>query len=143
MIAKLVEAHMVALDVEGLAGPEEVLRFAGDMMVAAGKAAEAYVDEVVAAYRELGPYFVIAPGIALPHTRPSASVYETAVCFVRLKEPMAFGHPENDPVKLVFLLAGTQNGSHLDMIGLLGNIMADEANMEKLEHAKTYEELIS
>jgi len=142
MLKEFMPPQQVALDVEGLDTPEDVLRFAAQMMVSAGKASPGYVEQVVQSYQKSGPYFVIAPGIALPHIRPSDAVFQTGICFVRLKEPVAFGHPGNDPVKLVFLLAGTQSGSHLEMIGALGNLMGNEAAMAQLYSAKTLDELM-
>ncbi len=142
MLKQLLPPGQVALDAEGMDTPEEVLRYAAQMMVNAGKAAQEYVEQVVAAYTEMGPYFVVAPGIALPHIRPSGTVFESGVCFVRLKAPVRFGHSSNDPVRLVFLLAGTQSGSHLQMIGALGSVLSDESHMKRLYEAKTYRELV-
>ena len=31
---------------------------------------QSYVDGIIASVKELGPYIVIADGIAMPHTRP-------------------------------------------------------------------------
>ena len=142
MLEQLLPPQQVALDVEGLHTPEDVLRFAAQMMVSAGKASPDYVEQMVQSYKETGPYFVIAPGIALPHIRPSDAVFQSGVCFVRLKEPVAFGHPGNDPVTLVFLLTGTQSGSHLEMIGTLGEMMNDKAMMARFYKAKTYSQLV-
>ena len=43
------------------------VRLAGDALVNSGATAPAYTDEMVATVEQLGPYIVIAPGIALAH----------------------------------------------------------------------------
>ena len=40
------------------------------MLVEQGCAKQSYVDGIIASVKELGPYIVIADGIAMPHTRP-------------------------------------------------------------------------
>ena len=47
--------------------PEEAIREAGNALCRAGACSPQYVQAMVDSYRELGPYFVIAPGLALPH----------------------------------------------------------------------------
>ena len=39
------------------------------MLVEQGCAKQSYVDGIIASVKELGPYIVIADGIAMPHTR--------------------------------------------------------------------------
>ncbi len=134
---------MIALDVDGLNSPEEALRFAGEMMVRGEKVTNAYVEAVIEVYHDLGPYFVVAPGIAMPHARPSEAVYASGICMVRLKKPIRFSHPENDPVRLIFMLAGTENNRHLELLGELGELLSDEGKLRKLYEANTYDEVQS
>jgi PTS system ascorbate-specific IIA component len=51
------------------------VRLAGDALVASGATTPAYTDEMVATVEQLGPYIVIAPGIALAHSRPSPGTW--------------------------------------------------------------------
>lgn len=142
MINELIPPSLVCLDATGLHTPHDVLRMAAEMMVSSGKVKAGYTDELLATYETMGAYFVIAPGIALPHTRPSSTVNESGVCFIRLKEPVAFNHPENDPVKLVFLLVGKENDSHLEMIKHVARLLDNSEIMSRLNNAETYEELV-
>ena len=63
---------------------------------------------------KMGPYIVIAPGLALAHSRPSEAVLKTGLSWVRLSTPVKFGNKANDPVSLVIGLAGHDEnaGSH-------------------------------
>ena len=49
---------------------EEAVRIGAGMLVEQGCAKQSYVDGIIASVKELGPYIVIADGIAMPHTRP-------------------------------------------------------------------------
>jgi PTS system ascorbate-specific IIA component len=95
---------------------EAAVRLAGDGLVASGRTTHQYTDDMVAAVHELGPYIVIAPGLAMPHTRPSESVLETGLSLVVLKEPVSFGHQKNDPVHVLFGLAALDHDRHLEML---------------------------
>jgi len=95
---------------------EEAVRLAGDGLVASGRTTSKYTDDMVTAIKELGPYIVIAPGLAMPHTRPSESVLETGLSLVVLTEPVTFGHQKNDPVQVLFGLAALDHDRHLELL---------------------------
>ena len=143
MLTDVLTEDVVKLDVEGVRTPEEVIGCCGELLKKAGKINETYIEKMISAYRELGPYIVMAPGIAMPHARPSGDVLEPCISFIRLKEPMVFGHPCNDPVKLVFALGGVESDSHLDILKELGSFLEEENRRNKLLTIKTYGELLN
>ena len=104
----------------------EAVRRAGEALTASGAASSAYADEMIATVEQLGPYIVIAPGIALAHSRPSAAVRRTGLAWVTLAQPVAFGHPENDPVSLVVALAAVDDSSHVEALATLANLLGDD-----------------
>lgn len=50
-----------------------------DLLVKAGAAEERYYEAILKMTEELGPYYVIAPGIAMPHTRPENGAKKQAL----------------------------------------------------------------
>ena len=80
---------------------EHAIELAGDLLVASGRVTPEYTTAMVEVLDTHGPYFVIAPGIALAHAKPSESVLATGLSLVTLAEPIVFGNEANDPVKLV------------------------------------------
>ena len=74
----------------------------------------------------VGPYIVIAPGIALAHSRPSPAVLRAGISLVTLLEPVAFGHRENDPVRLVIGLAAVDEEGHITALSTLAEFLSDE-----------------
>jgi PTS system ascorbate-specific IIA component len=108
------------------------VRLAGDALAASGATTPAYTDEMVATVEQLGPYIVIAPGIALAHSRPSPAVHRAAISLVTLREPVAFGHRQNDPVRLVIGLAAVDEEGHVTALSTLAEFLADEQRREAL-----------
>ena len=95
---------------------EGAVRLAGDGLVASNRTTHAYTDAMVATIRDLGPYIVIAPGLAMPHARPSDAVLATGMSLVVLREPVSFGHSKNDPVRVLFGLAAQNHDKHLELL---------------------------
>ena len=112
---------------------------AGDALVRSGAATSAYTDRMIAVIREFGAYIVIAPGLALAHARPGADVLADGLCVVTLAEPVAFGHPHNDPVSVIVGLAVTGADNHLQFVAELANVFNDPAVIPALAGATTAE----
>jgi len=102
------------------------VRAAGAALVASGATTDAYTDEMIATVEALGPYIVIAPGIALAHSRPSPAVLRAGMSLVTLSQPVAFGHRANDPVSLVIGLAAPDHEGHVVALATLAEFLVDE-----------------
>ena len=111
------------------------IRAAGDKLVESGATRSAYTDEMIAAVEELGPYMVIAPGIALAHSRPSPAVLRAGMSLVTLRHPVPFGHRQNDPVRLVIGLAAPNEEGHVNALATLAEFLADGTRLEGLIQA--------
>ncbi|MDQ1000448.1 PTS system ascorbate-specific IIA component [Neobacillus niacini] len=137
---KFLEENLVALDVE-VSSPEEAIRAAGKLLVEGGAVEERYVDAMVASYQKNGPYFVLAPKIALPHGRPEDGVNEASVSFVRLKKAVVFGNQANDPVQFVFALGASSSDEHVQILQRLIVLLNNQENIEKLTTLTSYLEI--
>lgn len=113
------------------------IRLAGDGLTASGATTAEYTDEMIAAVEKFGPYIVIAPGIALAHSRTSPAVLRTGLSWVGLDEPVAFGHEVNDPVSLVIGLAATDHDGHLEVMAELAGVLSDDDKVAALVAATT------
>lgn len=119
---------------------EAAIRASGQLLVESGRVTADYVDQMVAAVEEFGPYIVIAPGIALAHARPSEAVLATGLSLAVLASPIEFGS-HNDPVSLVFGLAAVDHDSHLAVLAELAERLSDEDFVNKLKNASTNDQL--
>lgn len=121
----------VALDVP-CADWREAVRESGRLLVASGVTTDDYTDQMVDTVERLGPYIVIAPGLALAHARPSDAVLRTGMSWLRPEAPVEFGHRSNDPVTLVVGLAALDHEKHQAALVQLATIFADEARRKEL-----------
>lgn len=119
----------------------EAVTAAGDLLVATGAATERYVDAIVRAVEELGPYIVLAPGIALAHARPEDGGTAVGFSLVKLADPVEFGSAENDPVDLVFAFATPDKEQHVTALSKLADFIESGDNLARLREAESDEEL--
>jgi len=121
----------------------EAVRLAGAALVRSGAARDGYSDEMIRMIDEHGPYVVIAPGLALAHARPGPDVLADGLAIVTLDTPVEFGHPHNDPVRVVLGLAIKSADQHLAAVAGLANVFNDGAAIQELADAATIEEIQS
>ena len=119
------------------------VRAAGVDLVTSRAVGRAYVEELVQQIEEAGPYCVVAPGVAVPHAKASAVVRRDALAIVVLDEPVAFGHPHHDPVRVVIGLAATSPKAHLRMLAELANALDAAGVTERLIAATTRDEAVA
>jgi mannitol/fructose-specific phosphotransferase system IIA component (Ntr-type) len=92
--------------------------------------------------KELGPYIVIAPGLALPHSRPEDGVLEPCMALITLDPQIEFGNPDNDPVDLVIAFGAVDNEQHVEALQDMATILSEPGNLEALREAETKEQIL-
>jgi PTS system ascorbate-specific IIA component len=114
---------------------------AGAALARSGSAKPGYAGEMIRMIEEHGPYVVIAPGLALAHARPGPEVLANGLAVVTLATPVSFGHPHNDPVRVVLGLAIATADDHLEVIAELANIFNDSTAIEDLANAASADDV--
>ena len=114
----------------------EAIFLAGTALEQSGRTKSIYTKQMHDAFVELGPYMVIAEGIALAHARPSEAVISAGLSLVTLKSPVEFGSQRFDPVSLVFGLAAVDHDGHIDLMAALSELLMDEAKVKILLQAE-------
>ncbi|MFL0250244.1 BglG family transcription antiterminator [Clostridium neuense] len=109
---------------------EQAIRFGGEILKANDVVKQEYIEGMINSVKTLGPYVVIAPGIAMPHARPDESVKKIGMSLVTLKEPVNFGNKDNDPVRLVVCLCAVDHTSHLKALSQLVTFLGDKDFVE-------------
>jgi PTS system ascorbate-specific IIA component len=121
---------------------EEAVVIGGQLLVDVGAVEPRYIDAIIRFTREYGPYYVIAPGLAMPHARPEDGVLETCFSLVTLKEPVEFGNKNNDPVDVLIFLSAVDNTSHIEAIKQVVTLFSNQQNFEKIRKAAHYSEVL-
>jgi PTS system nitrogen regulatory IIA component len=83
-------------------------------------------------------------GIAIPHGRIKG-LKDACGALYRLKTPLEFDAPDNQPVSLCFVLMVPKDADerHLQILGELAQLFGDEAMRAKMLDAATPDELIA
>ncbi len=115
----------------------------GRLLVDSEAAEERYVQAMIRTTEELGPYVVIAPGVAIPHARPENGARKVGLSLAILAEPVEFGSKENDPVDLVFGFSTTDSDAHMELIQTLADFIEKEENCQALRDAETIEKIMA
>lgn len=119
---------------------KEAINIVGKLMVKKNKIKEGYIKNIIENVEELGPYIIIAPGIALPHARPSENVLENALALLKINTGVKFTK-NGENIYLIFCLAAKDSNSHIDIIEQLTLILNDDDKIEKLKTIKSLEEI--
>lgn len=121
----------------------DAIRAAGSLLERAGIADAPYTQSMIDNVESNGPYIVVAPGFAFAHARPSPAVHHTGMSWVRLANPVEFGHKTNDPVTLVVALAATDAGAHNAAMADLAKVLGNPARRAELDTVGTPAELLA
>lgn len=119
----------------------DAVRQAGGLLVDIGSVEQKYVEAIVQAVEDMGPYIVLAPGIAIAHARPEDGAVDVGFSLIRLAEPVEFGAGKNDPVDLVFAFASPDQEDHVSALSTLANILEEQENLKRMREASTVAEL--
>lgn len=90
------------------------IRKGGKLLVEAGCCEPKYIEAMISGCVRNGPYFIIAPGLAMPHARPEMGVLSTGYALVTLKKGVEFGDEENDPVDILLFMAAKDQATHTE-----------------------------
>ncbi|AOR63828.1 PTS sugar transporter subunit IIA [Pectobacterium wasabiae] len=127
--------------VENVAGWKEAVQIAGLPLLNEGAISQEYIDTIIRQKEDIGPYFVIAPRIAMPHARPEQGAKALGLSIVKLANAVKFDADENDPVDAIFMFSAPDSNSHIEMISQLAEVLSDENTMERFFNARSKEEL--
>lgn len=123
---------------------QEAVRMSCEPLLADGTIEETYVKAIIDCITEYGPYIIIVPNVAMPHSQLSAEgVNKTSISFMRLEKPVSFD--ENDSEKdasLFFTIASCNPDEHMGNIMKLTEILSNEELLLELAKAETPEDLI-
>ena len=123
---------------------EDVIRHGGQLMVDAGFTDPTYTEAMIDVVRDMGPYIVLAPGLAMPHARPEMGAKQVGTALVTLEKPIDFGSPENDPVSVAIFLCAPNKEEHIQLLTDIATLFEDEefldaaVNFESIEDVEAF-----
>lgn len=121
---------------------EHAVKEAGKILYKNGSIEKSYIDGMVKYIKKYGPYVVLIPGFALAHARPEDGAKEVGMSLITLKEPVDFGHKDNDPVKVVIGFCATKSDGHIQALADLCGMFNQENVLDKIYNAKSVDEVL-
>ncbi len=142
MLEEFLSKNTIRLNVEAL-NWEEAVRAGGKLLIDAKKCQPEYVDAMVQTVYDLGPYMVLAPGLALAHARPEDGVLEDGLSLITLIKPVLFGSKKNDPVGIVISFCVVDKEGHVEMLKELAAFLRSPENRQLLKNALTVDQVLA
>lgn len=99
-----------------------------------------YIDGIIENTNIYGPYYVLAPDLALLHARSDQGVLKKQLAVTLLKEPVKFSE-DGYSVRLLVVLAAADGESHMDAISKLAAIFSDEEKLAAICEAKNVHQI--
>ena len=121
---------------------EDAVDKAGTLMLDTGLIEPTYIEAMKDTLRTLGPYSVIAPGIAMPHARPEDGVIKGGFSLLTLEPPVAFGNEANDPVDIVIGFAAKDKTEHIMALKEIAVSFGDQDFLKELRKSNSKEQII-
>lgn len=132
--------------IEAVNGWREAVKVAAAPLLNEEYIQESYIDAMIQNVEEMGAYIVLAPRVAVPHARPEKGVSKTGMSVMKLNTPVDFNvEGEADPerlVRLIFVLAATDNESHIGILQKLSMILDNDETIDALIESDSIEDLV-
>jgi mannitol/fructose-specific phosphotransferase system IIA component (Ntr-type) len=140
-LSQMLTREMVALAVN-VQDWQGAVREAGRLLVEGGAVEPHYTEAMIEMVKEIGPYIVIAPGVALPHARPESGARRAGISLLTLDPPVHFGNENNDPVTLVIAFSAPGDEGHLEALRDVARLLEDSERVQMIKAATEIEEVL-
>lgn len=137
LLGRLIGADTFLTDVDCRSW-EELVDIAGEPLVKKGLVEPSFLQSIKETVHEYGAYMVLVDDVALFHGRPEAGVHQMAMSLALLKEPV---YLLDKRIQAAFVLAATDNDSHLELLQELAILLDDEEFLELLCERKDVEKI--
>ncbi|NIY46021.1 PTS sugar transporter subunit IIA [Cedecea colo] len=124
---------------EAVSSWTQALEICAQPLLAAKVITPDYLTAIMRQHRLLGPYYVLAPGLAMPHARPEEGALGLGLSLLKLDKGVNFESADNDPVDVIIMLAAPDSHSHIETISALAELFSNDEDMQLLHKAITVE----
>lgn len=141
MLEQIVKENLVCVNLHAKDW-EDAIEKSAKPLIQDGDITTNYVKGIFDSVKKFGPYFVIAPHVALAHAPSKDGALKLALGVAVLSKPVEFHNKDNDPVKYIFTLSSPDSNSHLKAMQELVNLLSTPTFYEKLDTAKSPHEVV-
>ena len=121
---------------------KEAVKLSVTPLIESGAVKPQYQNAIIESTESYGPYYILMPGMAMPHARPEAGVQRDAFSLVTLTEPVTF--TDGKEVQVLLALAATSSKIHTSVaIPQIIALFELDHSIERLVNCKTPEEVLA
>lgn len=100
-----------------------------------------YCEDIFNQTEKNGFYYLVAPGIAIPHARPEAGVNKNCVSLTTFKNGIYFNDESYDPVWIFLTIAAIDNTSHNEvLLAQAADLLSNNKFLELLKNVTNISE---
>ncbi|MCF2612183.1 PTS sugar transporter subunit IIA [Fusobacterium perfoetens] len=142
MLKKILENKISIVD--NVKDWQEAIKIAASPLVADGSIEERYIEAMIENIKKFGTYIVVAPKVAMPHSRPEDGVNKNCLALLKINEGVVFGEETNEEEKVyfIFILGAIDNGSHIETLMKLMDVIDDEEKIDAMTKVSSVKELM-
>ncbi len=127
--------------VDSVSDWKQAITLSAQPLLAKNAITQGYIKAIFNSHQELGPYYVLAPGLAMPHARPEQGAIKNGLSLLHIKQGVSFDAQENDPIYVVIMLCALSGDEHINMITALADIFSDDERLSALLNAASMESI--
>ncbi|MHA2763106.1 PTS sugar transporter subunit IIA [Vibrio harveyi] len=142
MLRELITSDVIRIHSDAIDWKDAVSKSC-EALIENGAIEPSYVDAIYRSHEELGPYYVVGPGMAMPHARPEDGVNRLSLAITVIQNGVNFDSEGNDPVKMLVTLAATDSNSHVDAISKLAEFFMNEEHVEAICSAQNTQDVLA
>lgn len=119
---------------------EEAIRLLMKPLKENGSIKEEYIEAIINRTNEIGPFYILAPGLAMPHERGEKGALKDAFTFLTLNEPVEF--PTGEKVDILVGFSATDSEVHIaEAIPQVVALFEEDDYFDKIRSFNNNEEL--
>ncbi len=132
----------ISIVMENTLSPDIAVDKMCEKLLASGAIKPSYIEAIKRLQNEIGPYYVVAPRIAMPHARPEDGVITEGLQLTVFKNGVDLGDKDNGNVYIALTLAATGAENHMNLIQSVATFFQDEERIAKIINCNSVEEII-
>lgn len=120
----------------------ESIKRSGQILVKNKCIDTSYIEKIINAFNEYGPYFVISKGTTLLHAKSSNEKTKTAMSLLVCRKGVEYGVDLLDPIKLIFCFSYSETGDYLISLNQLVEIGKNQTVVDLIANADSKRQVI-
>lgn len=111
---------------------KSAIQLVGNSLIENNIIEQRYITSIIDNVNQIGAYFIIADGFALPHSRSENGVIceETKFSLLKCTHPVIF--PDGEKISLLIMLAASDNNKHIDAMSELIEWLEEDDRLDNL-----------